>query len=317
MEPKYSFPILLAEDDPVSRRLLEKTLHKSGYQVTAVENGKIALDLFKKNFFPIVLTDWVMPEIDGLELCKAIRNVNSKGYVFIVLLTSKDSKDDILVGFEAGADDYLIKPPHYAELNARLKTGMRILELERSLKRANEEIRILSNIDSLTGIYNRGYLHDHLTMEIKKARRYGHPLSLALCDIDHFKKVNDNHGHQIGDIVLKEFAQCIKESIRNSVDWAVRYGGEEFLIVLPETDLKNALSLAERIRNAVFRKVLKIRGSEISITASFGVVGFHAGIPDKLIAIDALINQADMHLYRAKQEGRNLVRGDELKECGL
>ena len=314
MEMKNSFPILLVEDDPVSRKMLERTLLKAGYQVTSVENGQKALDLFKEKFFPIVLTDWVMPEINGLELCKEIRNVNSKGYVFIVLLTSKDSKDDMVIGFEAGADDYLVKPPNYAELKARLKTGMRILELERSLKKANEEIRILSNIDSLTGIYNRGYLSEHLLIEIKKARRYSHPLSVTICDIDHFKKVNDNYGHQFGDLALKEFARCIIDSIRHDVDWAVRYGGEEFLIVLPETDIKNALFMAERIRRNIIKRLLRIQGKDVAITASFGVVGFHPDTPESLISMENLINQADKHLYRAKQEGRNLVKGDELRE---
>jgi len=140
----HLFPILLAEDNPVSRKLLEKTLVKAGHEVTSVENGRKALELFNEEFFPIVLTDWMMPEMDGLQLCRAIRKNASPGYVFIILLTAKDSKDDIISGLEAGADDYLTKPFNHAELIARLQTGKRILELERSLKRANEEIRILS-----------------------------------------------------------------------------------------------------------------------------------------------------------------------------
>jgi len=201
---------LLAEDNPVTRKLLEKTLHKAGYEVTSVENGRKALDLFKEKFFPIVLTDWMMPEMDGIELCKAIRKNGSDGYVFIVLLTSKDSKDDIVSGLEAGADDYLTKPSNRAELIARIKTGIRILELEGSLKKANEEIRILSITDYLTRSYNRLYLSERLPQEIVRARRYRHPLSLVLCDIDHFKSVNDTYGHQAGDKVLREFT---KESL--------------------------------------------------------------------------------------------------------
>ena len=175
---KASYPVLLAEDNPISRKMLEKILVKEGFEVTSVENGKEALALFREQFFPIVLTDWLMPEMEGPELCKAIRYEKSKGYVYIVLLTAKDSKDDIISGLESGADDYLTKPAHRAELVARLKNGIRILDLEKSLKKANEEIRILSITDPLTGIYNRGYLNERLPQEIKRSIRYKRSLSL-------------------------------------------------------------------------------------------------------------------------------------------
>lgn len=203
---KQHFPILIAEDDPVSRKVLEKTLTKAGYEVVSVENGKKALEILNKRFFPIILTDWMMPEMDGLQLCRLTRQNRWPGYVFIILLTAKDSKDDIITGLEAGADDYLTKPFNHAELIARLKTGKRILELERSLTNANEEIRILSITDPLTGCYNRGYLTRRLPQEIKRARRYNRPLSVVLSDLDHFKSVNDTYGHQAGDLVLKKFA---------------------------------------------------------------------------------------------------------------
>ena len=213
---KHQFPILIAEDNPVSRKLLEKTLVKAGYETVSMENGRKALEIFNKRFFPIVLTDWMMPEMDGLELCRAIRENDSasSGYVFIILLTAKDHKEDIVKGLEGGADDYLTKPFDHAELIARLNTARRILELEKSLRDANEEIRILSITDPLTKTYNRGYLNDRLPNEIKKARRYGHPLSLILCDIDHFKRVNDTYGHQVGDEVLREFT-----SNRSGLTW--------------------------------------------------------------------------------------------------
>ena len=307
-----NFPILIAEDDPVSRKLLEKILIKAGNKVVSVENGQKALELFNDKFFPIVLTDWMMPEMDGLELCRAIRKNTYPGYVFIILLTAKDSKDDIIRGLGAGADDYLTKPFSHAELIARLNTGKRVLELERSLKDANEEIRILSITDPLTGTYNRGYMTERLPQEIKRARRYSRALSIILCDIDHFKKVNDTYGHLVGDRVLKDFAQCIRHSIRQDVDWTARYGGEEFLIVLPETDVNGASVMAERLKSELSQRVTETQGKQISITASFGVTGFGPDTPDEMISPEAMISKADKYLYQAKREGRNRAMGGPL-----
>lgn len=280
--------------------------------VVSVENGQKALELFNDRFFPIVLTDWMMPEMDGLELCRAIRKNTYPGYVFIILLTAKDSKDDIIRGLGAGADDYLTKPFSHAELIARLNTGKRVLELERSLKDANEEIRILSITDPLTGTYNRGYMTERLPQEIKRARRYSRALSIILCDIDHFKKVNDIYGHLVGDRVLKDFAQCIRHSIRQDVDWTARYGGEEFLIVLPETDVNGASVMAERLKSELSQRVTETQGKQISITASFGVTGFSPDTPDEMISPEAMVSKADKYLYKAKREGRNRAMGGPL-----
>lgn len=308
-----SYPILIAEDNPISRKMLEKILFKEGFEVTSVANGKEALALFRKRFFPIVLTDWLMPEMDGPELCKAIRAEKPKGYVYIVLLTAKDSKDDIISGLESGADDYLTKPAHRAELIARLKNGLRILELEKSLKEANEEIRALSITDPLTGIYNRGYLNERLPQEIKRSIRYKRSISLILCDIDHFKSVNDKFGHVAGDTILKGFVGCITASIRDQIDWSARYGGEEFLIVLPETDFLGAKHLAERLRVVVSEKDHTIGDNEVRITASFGVSGFSPDTLKKNLLVDDMLNQVDKYLYKAKNGGRNRVEGTQLR----
>ena len=250
--------------------------------------------------------------MDGLQLCRLIRQDKWPGYVFIILLTAKDSKDDMITGLEAGADDYLTKPFNHAELIARLNTGKRILELERSLTNANEEIRILSITDPLTGCYNRGYLTKRLPQEIKRARRYNRPLSVVLSDLDHFKGVNDTYGHQAGDLVLKEFVQCIRGSIRHDVDWVARYGGEEFLIVFPETDIECARQPTERIRKRFSKRVLEMEGKNIVITASFGITGFDPNTPDQEITPDTMIRKADKYLYRAKREGRNRCRFGQL-----
>jgi diguanylate cyclase (GGDEF)-like protein len=307
-----NFPILIAEDDAVTRMLLEKTLIKAEHEVVSVENGRKAFDLFKESFFPIVLTDWMMPEMDGLELCRAIRQKKNPGYVFIVLLTAQDSQDDIITGLEAGADEYLTKPFNRAELIARLNTGRRFLEQEKALRQANEEIRILSITDPLTGCSNRGCLNTRLPQEIQRAGRYNRPLSIVMCDIDHFKKVNDKYGHQAGDLVLIEFSKRINDSIRYEIDLLARYGGEEFLVTLPETDLDGALNLSERLRRVISERKFDIGTKKIKITASFGVAGFDSGNAGVEISFDTLLNHADKYLYKAKNEGRNRVAGGGL-----
>jgi diguanylate cyclase (GGDEF)-like protein len=176
-----------------------------------------------------------------------------------------------------------------------------------SLEKANKEIRLLSRTDSLTGCYNRGYLTEQLPREIKRALRYKHPMALAMCDIDHFKKVNDTHGHQCGDEVLKIFVQSISELIRADTDWLARYGGEEFLLVLPETNLENAYGMAERLRQHIAQKIIETEEEKVSITASFGVTGFEASSSATSITAEALINAADKYLYEAKTQGRNKV----------
>ena len=176
-----------------------------------------------------------------------------------------------------------------------------------SLERANREIKLLSRRDSLTGCYNRGYLNELLPREVIRALRYKRPLAVAMCDIDHFKKVNDTYGHQVGDQVLKKMVQSITELIRNDTDWLARYGGEEFLLVLPETSLENGRGLAQRLRKHVAREVIESAGDKISITASFGVTGFDASDPAGVITPEALINKADQYLYEAKKRGRNQV----------
>lgn len=271
---KSAFPILIAEDNEIARKYLKKILIEAGYEVVSADNGRKALELFNERFFPIVLTDWMMPEMTGLELCKAIREQKNKGYVFIVLLTAREKKTDIITGLEAGADDYLTKPVNHAELVAHLNSGIRILELERNLRDANEKIKVLTITDPLTGCFNRGYMEKKLVQEVKRARRYKHPLSVIFCDIDHFKQVNDTYGHQPGDMVLREFSKCILRKIRVDVDWLTRYGGEEFLVVLPETTLEGASRLSERIRHMVSQCEMKWQGEVIRLTSSFGVPVF-------------------------------------------
>lgn len=303
-----NFPVLVVDDDIVSRTVMEKYLSKAGFEVVTATNGSQALDLFDQQFFPIVLTDWMMPLIDGPQLCRLIREKKTDGYVFIVLITARGSKNDIVSGLESGADDYLTKPIHPAELVARINTGIRILKLEKSLIKANKEIRLLSITDPLTGCYNRGYLNERFPQELSRSQRYSHPLSVILADIDHFKQINDTYGHQAGDEVLKAFTQSLKDQIRKKIDWIVRYGGEEFLIVLPETGCEGSISMAERLRAAVSERPIEVCGTSLNITASFGGACALLNRKQKWdISMEELINQADAQLYRCKNDGRNRV----------
>jgi two-component system cell cycle response regulator len=250
----------------------------------------------------------MMPEMDGIQLCTAIRALPADGYIYVVLLTAKSAKDDIVAGLRAGADDFLTKPFHPAELVARLNTAKRILELEHSLKRANEAIMTLSIRDPLTATYNRNYLNDHLPKEIKRAQKYLRSLSIVLCDIDRFKSINDTYGHLVGDRALTTFVQCISSSIRLDVDWIARFGGDEFIIVLPETTVDGGGAAAERFARIVRQSFIEIEGEQIHLSATFGVTGFDRASIDESIDFNTLIGIADRCLYGAKRDEKGTVR---------
>ncbi len=302
------FPILVVEDHPALRRQLEMILQKAGFAVTCAENGRRALELMQGSPFPIILTDWMMPEMDGIELCRAIRNSGAYGgYIYVILLTSKSSKDDIVAGLEAGADDFLSKPFNPAELIARLNTAKRVIGLERCLQRTNEETRILSITDPLTGAYNRTYLNDRLPQEVARAQKYSRSLSVILSDLDYFKRINDAHGHLAGDEALKTFVQCIRGVIRVDCDWIARFGGDEFLIVLPETSVAGAAAAGERYARLIAESSIQVHAERVCLSASFGVTGFDRAGSAQTVDPGALIALADECLYRAKREKRGSV----------
>jgi two-component system cell cycle response regulator len=304
--------ILLAEDDPVTRMLMTRFLKNAGYEVDAVANGSEALDRMTRRYYPMLVTDWEMPEMDGIALCKAVRNMQLDGYVYALLLTARDAKEHIITGLEAGADDYLIKPVHEAELIARLNAGRRILTLEHSLRVANQRNRILSITDALTGAFNRRYLMEQLPREFERCRRYAFPLSVLMCDLDHFKQVNDQRGHAAGDDVLQQFASRAQKFIRSNSDWIARYGGEEFLIVLPETAHEGAVLVAEKIRQLVASSPFATRAGDTAVTASFGIASTGPSGPDLALKVETLIRAADESLYKSKLAGRNCSSGQEL-----
>ena len=302
--------VLVAEDDRVTRRIMAKNLEKVGYQVVSVSDGNAALVKLQEKHFSFLVTDWSMPGKSGPELCRAVRGMESDSYIYILIVTARQSKGDIVEGLDAGADDFLCKPVDRDELLARMNTGNRILALEQSLKNAYSKIEALSQTDVLSGAFNRRYLMNQLPREIARARRYGHALSVIICDIDFFKKVNDTYGHQVGDTVIKRFSELIMLGIRTRVDWVARYGGEEFLVVLPEIPFKKALLIGERLRRIVSEKAITFHeGKDVHITCSFGVTGFSPqegeGVPDA----DGMVSAADGYLYQSKHAGRNKVLG--------
>jgi len=265
-----------------------------------------------KQYYPFLVTDWEMPEMDGIALCKAVRNLQLDGYVYALLLTARNAKEHIIAGLEAGADDYLVKPVHEPELIARLNTGRRILALEHSLRAANERNRILSVTDPLTGAFNRRYMMEQLPRELERCRRYGNPLAVIMCDVDHFKQVNDVKGHSAGDDVLQQFVVRMQRSIRANSDWVARLGGEEFLIVLPETGYNGAMFVAEKIRAIMTGVPFVTREGDVAATSSFGVASTEMHGPDLATKSETLIRAADQCLYTSKQAGRNRATGIEI-----
>lgn len=306
------FPILIVDDNRLQRSVLEANLKAAGYGVVAAENGKEALEIFRKGYYPILMTDWVMPEMSGLELCRAIREEESGRYTYIIILTSLDSKNDIIAGLEAGADEYLVKPAHQAELTARLKTACRILDLEASRDKYIEEIKSLSLIDPPTGVFNRSYMDEHISQEIKRAYRYERSLALILVGVNRFSETVAEFGHFSGDVLLKRTAECLTESIRKDVDWIARYGEDAFMVVLPETDTAGAMIVAKRLRLRIGAMVVTMYDKELRITGSFGIAGFTASQQKPGFTTEIFLDKVDRCLYQAKEDGGDTIKGVQI-----
>src|ERR1700676_3015570 len=289
----------------MSRRLLAKTLEREGYEVIAVENGRLGLHQLSLPDAPrLALLDWMMPELDGAGVFLGIRKQRERPYVHIVLVTSRVSKQDIVAGLEAGADDYLTKPWDPAELTARLRVGQRILQLEDRLVEARETMRFKATHDPLTSLFNRGVIVDLLARELTRTRREKGCTVVMLGDLDHFKEVNDSYGHIVGDEVLREVARRLLTSAR-SYDFVGRYGGEEFLIVLNNCDSGQAIVRAEQVRSEIASRPIQTARGPLSVTMSLGIL---ASREWDLNLVEEILNETDQALYRAKADGRNCVR---------
>lgn len=307
-----TFPILIVDDDRLQRCVLEASLKAAGYEVVSAENGREALEIFRKGYYPIVMTDWVMPEMSGLELCREIRNDDSGRYTYIIILTSLNSKNDIIAGLEAGADEYLVKPPHQAEITSRLKTARRILDLETSQQRYIETIKNISLVDPVTGVFSRRYLDERIHQEIKRAYRYERSLSVILVGINLFEQIVVTHGHFSGDLVSKNCADSLVEALRKDVDWVARYGQDSFACIMPETDSAGAMIVAKRLRIRIASLVMTMYDKELKITASFGVAGFTASQQKLGFSADILLDKADHNLCLAREEGGNTIKGVQM-----
>jgi diguanylate cyclase (GGDEF)-like protein len=296
--------ILIAEDDPSFRLLVETILCQWGCDVVVAENGTDALKILQSEHSPrLAILDWMMPGMDGVEVCRKVRSDRKLPYTYIILLTSRQSDDDLVNGLDGGADDYIVKPFNQNELRQRLQAGRRIIELQNELIDARETFRIRSNQDSLTGLWNHEEILRTLAQELSRAERKEKSVGVIMADIDYFKKINDTYGHLAGDVVLRLTAGKMHSQMR-AYDSIGRYGGEEFLIILPDCSCEYAAAFAERLRLCVSCDRIDTREGKIPVTISFGVA---ASGKHRLTDVDSLVSAADRALYRAKNNGRNRV----------
>jgi diguanylate cyclase (GGDEF)-like protein len=296
--------VLVAEDDPVSRHRLHTVLSQWGYDVTSVVDGHEALREIRRPDGPnLAILDWSMPKVDGLQVCRSIRAAGADRYTYVILLTSHDREDDVIEGFDAGADDYVTKPFDSRELRARVRSGARIVQLQQQLIAAREQLREKAMHDPLTGLLTRGAFFEIYDGEVARAVRNGAELALVMVDLDHFKQINDRYGHLAGDEVLCETATRLRSTFRRS-DIIGRYGGEEFVALALDCGTGDALRLAERFRQSVCAAPFQTQAGRIDVTTSVGIAAV-SDVPGAL----GLLKAADDALYRAKGAGRNRVVG--------
>jgi two-component system, cell cycle response regulator len=309
--------ILVVDDHPDNVEIINARLSSRGFQIETATNGEEALAMVQEHPPQLILLDVMMPLMDGYEVSRRIKNDDSLPYIPIILVTARDSTQDKVEGLDAGADDYLTKPINFPELEARVRSMLRIKRLQdeldeknRELEDANKRLRKLSITDGLTELYNHRHVHELLHEEFERTKRSGEAMAVAMLDLDRFKQVNDTYGHPTGDVILYETARILRETARE-IDMVGRYGGEEFIAILPGSDEEAAANFAERVRRAVGEHVYRDEKTEVRMTVSAGVASYPA--PD-CEHPDALIKRADEALYQAKGGGRDrVVRASEVE----
>jgi two-component system, cell cycle response regulator len=305
-----SFTIAIVDDDPAIRRLVRLFLKRAGYETLECTTGEEARTALLSQPWDLAILDRRLPDMDGVVLAQELKSNNDFRTRYIIMLTGEDEQADKIEGLELGADDYITKPFQYPELLARIRAGKRIFDLQKELLETNKRLELLSITDGLTRLHNHRHFQDELARAFEESQRYQRPLSLAMIDIDFFKKFNDTHGHAVGDDVLRGAAELYQSSVR-STDLVARYGGEEFAVMMPETMLDDAVTFAEKIRNLIATTPLKTQAGPLNVTVSIGV----ASVPQSRIqSAKELIVAADKALYRAKKNGRNQVQAERRKE---
>jgi diguanylate cyclase (GGDEF)-like protein len=293
---------LIADDDPVTRRLLDRMLRKLGYDTILCADGATAWEVMQGAGAPsLALIDWLMPGIDGLELCQRIRARVNVPYTYLIVVSSNTDRTDVVAGMNAGADDYITKPIHHEELETRLRAGRRVLDLQSALLRSREQLRDLAMRDALTGLLNRGAIVNALESEILRVEHDQHDTAVVIADLDRFKAINDRHGHLVGDHVLREAAERLSGAVRAS-DYVGRYGGEEFLLILPVCSGVSAMALTDRILERFRETPLIIGAGVLPVSVSLGVAVAVAGAR---ASATELIRTADDAMYQAKRAGGN------------
>jgi two-component system cell cycle response regulator len=294
--------VLLADDDDFYRHYVCSALERWGYEIIAVSEGNEAIRILQGAPPPqIAILDWMMPGMNGIDICSHVRQQIKDVYVYIILITSKNQKSDVIAGLNAQADDYLIKPFELEELKARLKSGCRVVSMQTALDQKQQELRHRATHDSLTGIWNRSAILDILNREMDCTRSMTKDLCIALGDVDKFKCINDTYGHETGDAVLVEVVRRMKSALRR-YDEIGRYGGDEFLAVMPGVSKQQAFMISERLRMRVAEANFHFQKTQVSVTLSIGVAaGDDPGV------VNSLFQSVDAALYRAKARGRNCV----------
>jgi two-component system cell cycle response regulator len=296
--------VLLVEDSLVVRTVVRQHLAQHGYRVVEVEDGAGAMPALREHRPDVVLMDIEMPVMDGFQILEAVKADPDLCDTPVVFLTAREGTDDLVEALQRGAHDYLRKPFEVPELIARVRAAARVKALQDELRVRNAELELMAGTDALTGLWNRRHMQDELEAAARAASRHGHPLSVLMLDIDHFKFVNDEHGHPAGDAVLCGVADRIRQAVRGE-DVAGRWGGEEFLAVLPWTDRLGAATVAERLRAAIAKDPVRDAEMSIAVTVSVGMATAHPGE-----LVDTVVARADEALYRAKERGRNRIEGD-------